>query len=181
MRTLEAIFQEVEQNKRVHLEGTFKDHQVQLPNHFRAQQKLQESHLPKAAHAMLNCPVGCRGHCRYLQVPSCCSPATPLPGCACVWHCSILATALSVLFCWTSSCCWLPSAPIYLDPSAWPLIHPGSHQDCPLSCRQQRCWGFISILYPGHWEKVWREPRPWSCCVKHPCVLEKNWGGTIAR
>lgn len=42
VRTLAAVFEEVELNKRVRSEGTFKDHQVQLPNHFRAKQKLQE-------------------------------------------------------------------------------------------------------------------------------------------
>lgn len=54
-----------------------------------------------------------------------CSPATLLPGCAHVQHCSVPEAAPGL------SLCCLPSAPIYPEPSA------GSQQHLPGQCHQQ--------------------------------------------
>lgn len=76
------------------------------------------------------------------------SPATYL--CICPVLLYLRCRTPCIFLCWTSCCCYLPSALIYLDPSARLLIPPGSQQYIPVQCHQPACWGCIPLLHPDH-------------------------------
>lgn len=83
--------------------------------------------------------AGSCGACCWTAPPGSFLQGTRLPVCACAWHCSVPGAAPSIFLCWTSWCCWSPSAPnnvsnsptdIGCEINRWCLIKWGNSWNC---------------------------------------------------